>query len=134
MPPLVSNAYVGMRGMEMDVVERARGMGMTGAELLWRVELPIALPVIMAGVRTAAVQVVATASLAAVTAWGGLGRFVVDGFGQRDDAQIVAGAILVALLALVTELALGRLQRAVVSEGLRRGAEQVEQAPAVVTA
>jgi osmoprotectant transport system permease protein len=133
-PPLVTNAYVGMRGVEPDVVEAARGMGMTGGELLWRVELPIALPVVMAGVRTAAVQVVATASLAAVTAWGGLGRFIVDGFGQRDDAQIVAGALLVALLALATELVLGRVQRAVVSEGLRPARERVEQAPAVVTA
>ena len=133
-PPLVTNAYVGMRGVDRDVVEAARGMGMTGGELLWRVEVPIALPLIMAGIRTAAVQVVATASLAAVTAWGGLGRFIVDGFGQRDDPQIVAGAILVALMALVTELALGWVQRAVVSEGLRRGQERVEQAPAVVTA
>ena len=65
----------------------------------------------MAGVRTAAVQVVATATLAAVTAWGGLGRFIVDGFGQQDNAQIVAGALLVGLLALVTELGLARLQR-----------------------
>jgi osmoprotectant transport system permease protein len=88
----------------------------------------------MAGIRTAAVQVVATASLAAVIAWGGLGRFIVDGFGQRDDPQIVAGAILVALMALVTEVVLGRVQRAVVSEGLRRGEERVEQTPAVVTA
>jgi len=120
-PPLVTNAYVGMRGVDRDVVEAARGMGMTGGELLWRVELPIALPLVMAGVRTAAVQVVATATLAAVTAWGGLGRYIVDGFGRRDDAQIVAGALLVGLLALVTELGLGRLQRAVVSEGLRSG-------------
>ncbi|MDQ4068193.1 MAG: ABC transporter permease [Actinomycetota bacterium] len=138
-PPLVTNAYVGMRGVDRGVVEAARGMGMTGRELLWRVELPIALPVVMAGLRTAAVQVVATASLAAVTAWGGLGRFIVDGFGQRDNPQILAGAILVALLALATELALGGLQRAVVSKGLRRGPEgagpeQVDQAPAVVTA
>ena len=118
-PPLVTNAYVGMRGVDADVVEAARGMGMTGGELLWRVELPIALPLVMAGLRTAAVQVVATATLAAVTAWGGLGRFIVDGFGQRDDAQVVAGAILVGLLALATELSLGAAERAVVSEGLR---------------
>jgi osmoprotectant transport system permease protein len=118
-PPLVTNAYVGMQGVDRDVVEAARGMGMTGGELLWRVELPIALPLVMAGVRTAAVQVVATATLAAVTAWGGLGRYIVDGFGRRDNAQIVAGALLVGLLALVTELGLGRLQRVIVSEGLR---------------
>jgi osmoprotectant transport system permease protein len=133
-PPLVTNAYVGMRGVDHDVVEAARGMGMTGRELLWRVELPIALPLIMAGLRTAAVQVVATATLAAVTAWGGLGRFIVDGFGQQDNAQIVAGALLVALLALVTELVLGRVQRAVVSQGLRAESAGVAEAPAVVTA
>ena len=127
-PPLVTNAYVGMRGVDRDVVEAARGMGMTGGELLWRVEVPIALPLVMAGVRTAAVQVVATATLAAVTAWGGLGRFIVDGFGQQDNAQIVAGALLVGLMALFTELGLGLLQRAVVSKGLRAGVPPVDEA------
>ena len=127
-PPLVTNAYVGMRGVDRDVVEAARGMGMTGGELLWRVEVPIALPLVMAGVRTAAVQVVATATLAAVTAWGGLGRFIVDGFGQQDNAQIVAGALLVGVMALVTELSLGRLQRMVVSEGLRAEQSPVDDA------
>jgi osmoprotectant transport system permease protein len=127
-PPLVTNAYVGMRGVDRDVVEAARGMGMTGGELLWRVEVPIALPLVMAGVRTAAVQVVATATLAAVTAWGGLGRFIVDGFGQRDNAQIVAGALLVGLMALATELGLGWLQRAMVSDGLRADTRPVDEA------
>lgn len=117
-PPLVTNAYIGLHGVDRDVVEAARGMGMTGRELLWRVEVPLGLPLIMAGLRTAAVQVVATATLAAVTAWGGLGRYIVDGFGQQDNAQIVAGALLVGLLALVTELGLGRLQRTIVSQGL----------------
>jgi len=133
-PPLVTNAYVGMRGVDRDVVEAARGMGMTGADLLLRVELPIALPIVLAGLRTAAVQVVATASLAAVTAWGGLGRFIVDGFGQLDDAQIVAGAILVGLMALATELGLARLQRAVVSAGLRPEPARRKTEPAVVAA
>ena len=127
-PPLVTNAYVGLRGVDRDVVEAARGMGMTGPELLRRVELPIALPLIMAGVRTSAVQVVATATLAAVTAWGGLGRFIVDGFGQQENAQIVAGALLVGLLALVTESILARVQRIMVSEGLRARQLRVEEA------
>jgi osmoprotectant transport system permease protein len=78
--------------------------------------------------------VVATATLAAVTAWGGLGRYIVDGFGQRDNAQIVAGAILVGLLALATELSLGWVQRAVVSDGLRPERVRRERAVAVVTA
>ena len=103
-------------------------MGMTWTELLRRVELPIAVPLIMAGVRTAAVHVVATATLAAVTAWGGLGRFIVDGFGQQDDAQIVAGALLVGLMALATELALARLQRVLISEGLRAVHIRVDEA------
>jgi osmoprotectant transport system permease protein len=133
-PPLLTNAYVGMRGVDRDVVEAARGMGMTGAELVWRVEVPIALPLLLAGLRTAAVQVVATATLAAVTAWGGLGRFIVDGFGQQDDAQIVAGALLVGLLALATELGLGWVQRAVVSDGLRPDRRRRETAVAVATA
>lgn len=127
-PPLVTNAYVGMRGVDADVVEAARGMGMTEGDLLRRVELPIALPLVMAGVRTAAVQVVATATLAAVTAWGGLGRFIVDGFGQQDNAQIVAGALLVGLMALVTELVLARVQRALVSEGLQGGQLRIDEA------
>jgi osmoprotectant transport system permease protein len=131
-PPLVTNAYVGMRGVDRDVVEAARGMGMTGTELLWRVELPIALPLVMAGVRTAAVQVVATATLAAVTAWGGLGRFIVDGFGQQDNAQIVAGALLVGLLALITELGLGGIQRRIVAEGLRGEQTRVDEPSTVI--
>jgi osmoprotectant transport system permease protein len=115
-PPILTNAYVGMRGVDPDVKDAARGMGMTGRQLLSRVELPLALPLAMAGVRTSTVQVVATATLAAVTAWGGLGRYIVDGFAQRDNVQIFAGAVLVGLLALLTELSLALLQR-----GLSRG-------------
>jgi osmoprotectant transport system permease protein len=119
-PPMVTNAYVGLREVDADVRESARGMGMTGAQSLWRVELPVALPVVLAGVRTAAVQVVATATLAALVAWGGLGRFIVDGTAQRDFVQVFAGAVLVAALAIVTELALAGLQRLVVPAPLRR--------------
>ena len=133
-PPLVTNAYVGMRGVDRDVVEAARGMGMTGWELVRRVEVPIALPLIMAGLRTATVNVVATASLAALTAWGGLGRFIIDGFGQRDNVQIVAGALLAGLLALVTELGLAGVQRIVVSKGLRPQPARVGQQPAAAAA
>ncbi len=118
-PPILSNTYVGFRGVDPDIREAARGMGMSGPQLFWRVELPLALPLVMAGVRTAAVQVVATATLAALVAWGGLGRFIVDGFAQRDDVQVFAGALLVALLAIVTELAVAGVQRLVVPAGLR---------------
>ena len=133
-PPLVTNAYVGMRGVDRDAVEAARGMGMTGWELLRRVEVPIALPLIMAGLRTSTVNVVATATLAALTAWGGLGRYIIDGFGQRDNVQIVAGALLVGLLALVTELGLAGVQRLVVSKGLQPQPVRVGQQPAATAA
>ena len=118
-PPMVTNAYVGVREVDGDVREAARGMGMSGGQLLFRVELPVALPLVLAGVRTAAVQVVATATLAALVAWGGLGRFVVDGLYQHDFVQLFAGATLVAVVAMATELALAAVQRLVVPAGLR---------------
>lgn len=123
-PPILTNAYVGMRGVDPEVKDAARGMGMTGGQLLRRVELPLALPLAMAGVRTSTVQVVATATLAAVTAWGGLGRYIVDGFAQRDDVQIFAGAVVVGLLALVTELALAVVQRRLSPGRRARGGER----------
>lgn len=102
-PPLLTNAYVGVREVDRDVVQAARGMGMTGGQLLWRVELPLAAPLIMTGVRSAAVQVVATATLAALPGGGGLGRIITAGYARSDTAQVVAGAVLVAVLALVVE-------------------------------
>ncbi len=109
-PPVLTNTYVGMRGVDADVREAAKGMGMTGTQVLFGVELPLALPLVMAGVRTAAVHVVATATLAAYVASGGLGRYIVDGIAQQDDGQLVAGALLVALLSVLTEVSLGWLQ------------------------
>ncbi|GHH39753.1 ABC transporter permease [Streptomyces candidus] len=102
-PPLLTNAYVGMREVDRSVVEAARGMGMSGMQLFARVELPLAHPLVMTGVRSAAVQVVATASIAAMVGQGGLGRIITAGFNTYDTAQVVAGALLVALLALVVE-------------------------------
>jgi osmoprotectant transport system permease protein len=117
-PPLVTNSYVGMSGVEPDIRESAKGMGMTGWQSIWRVELPVALPIVLAGVRTAAVQVVATATLAALVAWGGLGRYIIDGLAQRDFVQVFAGAFLVAVLSVLTELVLALVQRFTVSAGL----------------
>jgi len=123
-PPIVTNSYVGMRSVDRDVREAAEGMGMTGWQVLWRVELPVAMPLIMAGIRTSAVQVVATATLAAFVGLGGLGRYLIDGFAQRDLPQVLGGAVLVAALSLLTELVLGRVQALVVSKGLaERSAE-----------
>jgi osmoprotectant transport system permease protein len=118
-PPIMTNAYVGVRGVDRDVVEAARGMGMTGGQVLRTIEIPLAVPLIMAGVRTAAVQVVATATLAALVASGGLGRYIVDGFGTQRYDEVYAGAILVALLALATELLGGVVQRALSPAPLR---------------
>ena len=112
-PPILTNTYVGFRGVDADVREAARGMGMSRGQAIRRVELPLALPLVMTGVRTAAVQVVATASLAALVAGGGLGRIVALGFGQQDYGQIIGGAFLIAVLALLTELLLVVLSRLV---------------------
>jgi osmoprotectant transport system permease protein len=111
MPPLLTTTYVGIRGVDRDVVDAARGMGMGPWQLLWRVEVPLAKPLIITGLRLAAVQVVATVTLAAFVAGGGLGRIIASGYGRQDDAQLVAGALLVAALALTTELGLLAWQR-----------------------
>jgi osmoprotectant transport system permease protein len=118
-PPIVTNSYIGMREVDADVREAAKGMGMRDRAVLWQVELPIAAPLIMAGVRTSAVNIVATATLAALVAWGGLGRFIVDGLAQRDTVQLFSGALLVALLSIAVELSLTALQRITTSQGLR---------------
>jgi osmoprotectant transport system permease protein len=119
-PPLVTNTYVGVAEVPDDVREAARGMGLTEQQLLRKVELPLAVPLIMAGVRTAAVQVVATATIAAFVGWGGLGRFIIDGRAIQDLVQVFAGAFLVAALSVVTELALSGVQVALTPAGLRR--------------
>jgi len=102
-PPLLTNAYIGMREVDRSVVEAARGMGMSGGQVFRRVELPLAYPMVMTGLRSAAVQVIATATLAAMAGKGGLGRIITAGFNLQDTPQVVAGAVLVALLALLVE-------------------------------
>lgn len=128
-PPIVTNSYIGVHSVDPDVRQAAEGMGMRGRQVLWQVELPMAMPLIMAGIRTSAVQVVATATLAAYVGLGGLGRYLIDGLAQRDLAEVVGGAILVAVLSLLTELVLGRVQALVVSKGLaERGADAAVRA------
>ena len=102
-PPLLTNAYVGMREVDRNVVQAARGMGMTGRQTLFRVELPLALPLVVNGVRIAAVQLVATATIAALAGGGGLGRIITAGFNLASTPQVVAGAFLVAVFALLVE-------------------------------
>ncbi|MDQ4095681.1 MAG: ABC transporter permease [Actinomycetota bacterium] len=115
-PPILANTYVGIRGVDPDVVESARGIGYTERDVLLRLEVPLAAPLIVAGLRTALVQVVATATLGAYAGWQhGLGSFIRSGFAQGEAGrdQLLGGAILVALLAIATEIALGLLGRVV---------------------
>jgi len=118
-PPIVTNTYAGIRSVDPKIREAAEGMGMVGWQVIRRVEIPVALPIIMAGIRTSAVQIVATATFAAIVGLGGLGRYIIDGLAQQDLTQVLAGAILVAALSLLTEFALSLLQSAVVSDGLQ---------------
>jgi osmoprotectant transport system permease protein len=118
-PPMVTNSYVAMTEVDADIKEAARGMGYRELAQVFRVELPLAVPLIMAGVRTSAVQVVATATLAALVAGGGLGRYIVDGLARSDNPRLLAGALLVAALALATEGLLAFLQRLLVPRGIR---------------
>jgi osmoprotectant transport system permease protein len=118
-PPMVTNTYAGVAGVDAETRDAARGMGMGGWQLLTRLELPLASPLIMAGIRTSAVAVIATATLAAIVGWGGLGRYIIDGFRVQDYERLFVGAVLVALLAIVVELSLAVVQRMVVPRGLR---------------
>lgn len=133
-PPLVTNAYVAVAEVPEELRDAAVGMGMSDLEVLRRVELPMAAPLLMAGVRTAAVQVVATATIAAFVGADGLGRFIIDGRAVNDQAKIFAGALLVALLSLLTEGGLAIAQTLVTPRGLRHavatGAEAAAQAAA----
>jgi len=118
-PPILVNTYVGVQAVDPEVVDAARGVGMTGLQVLARVEVPVATPLIMAGVRTSVVQVVATATLAAVISLGGLGRFIIDGLQQDVLARVLAGAVLVATLAVLMEWGFAGLQRVLTPRGLR---------------
>jgi osmoprotectant transport system permease protein len=118
-PPILAGAYAGVRNVDPAVVDAARGMGMRGREVLLGVELPNALPLMLGGIRSATLQVISTATIAAYVALGGLGRFIIDGLAVRDFPEMIAGSILVALLAVVADLLLAGLQKLIVSPGLR---------------
>lgn len=120
-PPLLAGTYSGVRNVDAGAVDAARGMGMRESQVLFKVELPNALPLVLGGLRGATLQVIATAAVAAYVSYGGLGRYLIDGLRTREYAQMAAGAVLVAVLALVVEGLLALLQRAVVSPGLRGG-------------
>jgi osmoprotectant transport system permease protein len=120
-PPIMTNTYTAVRQVDPDEVDAARGMGMTGRQILFRVELPSSLPLIAAGVRTAAVQAVATVTLAAYVAFTCLGSLIVQGIsaGEGGHVQVVAGSLLVVALALLTEVGLAGLQRVLTPTGVK---------------
>jgi osmoprotectant transport system permease protein len=117
-PPIVTNTYAGLRAVDPELREAARGMGMRELQLLARVEVPVALTVILAGIRVSAVAVVATTPLAALVGGGTLGAYILQGLELSDEVRVFAAALLVALLAVLTELAFAWLQRRAVSPGL----------------
>jgi osmoprotectant transport system permease protein len=119
--PIFLNAFVGIRTTDRAVIDAARGMGTSNAQLLLLVELPLASPVIFAGVQTATVQNIGLATLAAFIGGGGLGDLILQGLGMVDYPVLLAGAVPVALMAIVTELVLGRLRRLIVPTGLQIG-------------
>jgi osmoprotectant transport system permease protein len=110
-PPIMVNAYAGVSEVDRDLVEAARGMGFRGGQVLRDVEIPLALPVILGGIRSAAVQVIATTTLGAILGIGGLGRFIIDGIAQNDDGMLFGGVVLVAGLAMLSEALLSLVQR-----------------------
>ena len=126
LPPIVTNTYIGVKSVDADTVEAARGMGLNDKQILGTIELPLAAPLIIAGIRTAAVQSVATATLAALVAGGGLGEYIRLGFRTGDDAPLLGGAILVALLAIATELLFIVIERVARPKGAPRAPSAVE--------
>jgi len=118
-PPVLTNAYVGLRGAEPSARAAALAMGMTRVQLFKQIELPLALPVVMAGARTAAVEVVATATLGAYVGYNDLGTYIFTGLALHDDVETFAGALLVAVLALAVDQAMALAQRALTPAGLR---------------
>ncbi|HZS79010.1 MAG TPA: ABC transporter permease [Ktedonobacteraceae bacterium] len=118
-PPILLNTYTAIRGIDPAMIEAARGMGMTTWQIITRVQTPLVLPTIAAGVRTSAVQIVATATLAAIVGGGGYGEYIYLGIREFDNTQLLAGSLPVALFAIIVELSLGWLQRAITPAGLR---------------
>ncbi len=118
-PPILLNTYTGIRGIDPVIIDAARGIGMTPRQIVRRIQAPLVLPVVAAGVRTSAVQIVATATLAAIIGAGGYGEYILAGLYQVDVVQTFAGAVPVAVLALMVELGLGWVQRVMTPAGLR---------------
>ena len=118
-PPILINASTALREVNPGVIDAARGMGLSESQILSRIQLPIAAPVIFAGIRTSAVQVVASATLATFIGGGGLGDLIVEGFQRGDTYILLAGALSVAVLSIITELGFAGLERALTPKGLK---------------
>jgi osmoprotectant transport system permease protein len=118
-PPVLVNTYVGIQGVDRNLVDAALGMGMPESQVLFRVEVPVALPLIVLGLRSAALQIVSTATIAAYVGLGGLGRYIIDGIATRNFAEVGAGAIMVAAFAIIVEGLFMLAQHFIVSPGLR---------------
>ncbi|SFW66355.1 ABC transporter permease [Amycolatopsis australiensis] len=121
-PPILAGTYAGLQATDHGVVDAAEGVGMTGWQRLWQVEVPISLPLVLGGVRNAVLQLVATAAVAAYVGLGGLGRFLLDGLAILDYSEVIAGAVLTTLLAIVLDLLFAALNRAIVPRGVRLAA------------
>jgi osmoprotectant transport system permease protein len=120
-PPILTNTYVGIREVDADITDAARAMGLTGRQVLGRVELPLGLPFIITGIRTAAIEVVATSTLAAFTFYQDLGTPVIAGLNSQNATEAIEGSLLVALMAALVALALGGVLRLVTPPGMRTG-------------
>jgi osmoprotectant transport system permease protein len=118
-PPILINASTGLREVSRDVIDAARGMGLSEGQILTRIQVPVAAPVIFAGIRTSAVQVVASATLATFIGGGGLGELIVEGTQLNDAAILLAGSFSVAVLAIITEVGFGALERGMTPRGLK---------------
>jgi osmoprotectant transport system permease protein len=122
-PPILVAAYAGLQEVDRDLTESSRGMGLTERQILTGVELPLALPVLVGGYRVALLQVIATATIGAYLAAGGLGRYIIDGIARRDDGMLYGGVLLVAILAIGTDVLLSWLQRRLTPKGVRIATE-----------
>jgi osmoprotectant transport system permease protein len=118
-PPVLINTYTGIRGIDPAAIEAAKGMGMTTWQIATRIQAPLVTPLVAAGIRTSAVQIVATATLATFIGAGGFGDYIVDGITVFNNTELIVGAVSVAVLAMIIEISLSRLQRALTPEGLK---------------
>ena len=124
-PPILINTYTGIRGIDPAAIDAAKGMGMTTWQIATRIQAPLVTPLVAAGIRTSAVQIVATATLAAFIGAGGFGEYIVDGIQVFNNTELIVGAVSVAVLAMIIEISLSWLQRVLTPEGLKVQEQEV---------